>query len=121
MPDIATELVKEPWIISAVANEDKTVSNPDIIVTVDKGYVYQVFYDSLYGKIKIEYIGKVDPDVENPDDIPKALPTLIVDYQKYDAKIYAEAHHESGIAKIELVYKGEVVSVIENPTRAGYI
>ncbi len=75
----------------------------------------------MYGKIRVEYIGKIDPDKTKPEDMTKDLPTLIVNYQKYDAKIYVTAEHESGIAKIELVYKGTAVSTIENPTRSGYI
>ena len=57
--DIAEALNKQEWVRSAIANTDTSISNGDIIVIVDKGYIFQVFYDSVYGKIDIDYIGKV--------------------------------------------------------------
>ena len=56
--DIADALNNESWVRSAIANTDTSISNPDIIVTVDKGYVYQVFYDSTFGKVIVDYLGK---------------------------------------------------------------
>ena len=104
--DIATELEKETWIISAEPNTDESLSNGDIIVTVDAGYIFDVFYDSLYGKIHIDYIGK---------DETKTLPTLTARYETKITSILAEAKHEKGIARIELYYKGELVGTKENP------
>ncbi len=117
LSNIAEELIKEPWIISAVTNEGEHVKNPDIIVTVDKGYEYQVFYNSMYGKVKVEYIGRIDPSKVNPEDAARDKPTIDARYERLDAKIYVTAHHESGIAKIELIRGNEVLATIENPVR----
>ena len=57
--DMADALNEQDWVRSAIANTDTSISNGDIIVIVDKGYIFQVFYDSVYGKIDIDYIGKV--------------------------------------------------------------
>ena len=57
--DIADALNKQEWVRSAIANTDTSISNGDIIVIVDKGYIFQVYYDSINGKIDIDYIGKV--------------------------------------------------------------
>ena len=56
--DMADALNEQDWVRSAIANTDTSISNGDIIVIVDKGYIFQVFYDSVYGKIDIDYIGK---------------------------------------------------------------
>ncbi len=106
--DISNELIKEDWIISAIPNADETLSAADIIVTVDKGYVFDVFYDSLYGKINIDYIGKIDPDKETAEELAKTIPKLRVDYEPTLAKITATASEEkNGIEKIEIIYKNE--------------
>ncbi len=106
--DIANELIKEDWIASAIPNADETMSSADIIVTVDKGYVFDVFYDSLYGKINIDYIGKINPDKETSEELAKTLPKLKLEYEPITAIITATASEEkNGIEKIEIIYKNE--------------
>lgn len=56
--NMADALNAQDWVRQAVANTDTSITNGDIIVIVDKGYIYQVFYDSIYGKINVDYIGK---------------------------------------------------------------
>ncbi|MCI8519695.1 MAG: hypothetical protein HFJ51_06645, partial [Clostridia bacterium] len=68
--DIAEALNFEEWVRSAIANTDTSITNGDIIVTVDRGYVYQVFYDSVYGKVVVDYIGKV-PEGGGGEDLVK--------------------------------------------------
>ncbi|MCI8518977.1 MAG: hypothetical protein HFJ51_02460, partial [Clostridia bacterium] len=110
--DIADALEMQEWVRSAIPNTDTSISNGDIIVTVDKGYVYQVFYDSVYGKVIIDYIGKV-PD---GGDAASSLPTLKARYEKSIASIIAEARDEkNGIEKIDIIYKGQIVDTKMNP------
>ncbi|MCI8397049.1 MAG: hypothetical protein HFJ52_05325 [Clostridia bacterium] len=75
------------------------------------GYIFQVYYNSIYGKIKVDLIGK---DI-NENDLNNL--TLTARYEKSLATIFATAKDEKkGIAKIELIYKGEVVGEKEKPS-----
>ncbi len=113
--DIAKELIKEDWVISAIPNADEETSEADIIVTVENGYVYDIFYDSIYGKINIDYIGKIDPSRGSAEDLAKLLPKLKLDYEPITAIITATASSEEGeIEKVEIIYKGEVKETVEN-------
>ncbi len=118
--ELAEELEKEEWIISAIPNTDESLSSGDIIVVVDAGYIFDVFYDSLYGRIEIDYIGKIE-DGEKPEDIADKLPKVTARYEKTITSIIAKATDETyGIAKIEIFYKTETqenkAGIFENPT-----
>ena len=115
--DIADALNKQEWVRSAIANTDTSISNGDIIVIVDKGYIFQVYYDSIYGKIKIDYIGKVpEGGGGTGEDIINSLPTVKARYEKSIASIIVEAKEpKNGIEKIEIIYKGEVIITKNNP------
>ncbi|MCI8654939.1 MAG: hypothetical protein HFJ48_03570, partial [Clostridia bacterium] len=118
--DIAEALNFEEWVRSAIPNTDTSITNGDIIVTVDRGYVYQVFYDSVYGKVVVDYIGKVT-EGGGVEDLVKNLPTLKARYEKTIASIVAEARDEkNGIEKIEIIYKGEIVETHTNPKEEEY-
>lgn len=117
--EIAEELEKENWIISATPNTDESLTSGDIIVVVDAGYIFNVFYDSLYGKIEIKYIGKLE-ERRNKEDIANKLPKLTARYEKTITSIIAKATDETyGIAKIEIYYKTETeeskVGTFSNP------
>ena len=115
--DMADALNEQDWVRSAIANTDTSISNGDIIVIVDKGYIFQVFYDSVYGKIDIDYIGKVpEGGGGTGEDIINSLPTVKARYEKSIASIIVEASEpKNGIEKIELIYKGKIVETRNNP------
>ena len=115
--DMADALNEQDWVRSAIANTDTSISNGDIIVIVDKGYIFQVYYDSIYGKIKIDYIGKVpEGGGGTGEDIINSLPTVKARYEKSIASIIVEAKEpKNGIEKIEIIYKGEVIITKNNP------
>ena len=111
--DMADALNEQDWVRSAIANTDTSISNGDIVVIVDKGYIFQVYYDSINGKIKIDYIGK---DKGEGGSIIDALPTIKARYEKTIASIIVEASEpKNGIEKIELIYKGKIVETRNNP------
>ncbi|MCI8396939.1 MAG: hypothetical protein HFJ52_04680, partial [Clostridia bacterium] len=109
--DIADRLNNEDWIKTAYVNADATPEVGNITAQVVEGYVYQIYYNSIYGKIEIDYIGKDT----NPDDL-NAL-TLTARYEKAVTSICATAEDKKkGIAKLELIYKDQVVTTKDKPT-----
>ncbi len=50
LEDISTALNNESWVYSAVVNGEPTNVVGDITVTVNEGYVYQVYYDAINRK-----------------------------------------------------------------------
>ena len=112
---IAEALNNQEWVRSAIANTDTSISNGDIIVIVDKGYIFQVYYDSIYGKVQIDYIGKV-PEGKPPEEIIKSLPTVKARYEEKTKSIAVEAKEEkNGIEKIEIMYQGQIIYTKTNP------
>ena len=93
---MAEDMEQESWIKSAVPNEE----SKDIIVTVQEGYVYQVYYDELTGMSSVDNVGTEDG---------ASLPTVTATYNKETYTIEVTASCEDGIEKIELIYGGEVV------------
>ena len=113
LQNIADSLEDETWVKNAIVNEDKTLGNGDIIVTVTEGYVFEVFYDSVYGKVMLDYLGK---DEQGEEPIVDGLPSLTARYEKSIASIIANARDEVyGIAKLEVLYKDQIVFTRENP------
>lgn len=104
--DLAKEMLEETtWIKTAEVNTD---TNEDIIVTTEDGYVYQVYYNEGYGQRYIEYIGR---------DSKNSFPSLKYMYDKINASIVVNAKDEnSGIEKVEIIHRGEVVGLEENVT-----
>ena len=103
--DIAKEIKKEEWVSTAEPNEE----NHDILVVSKEGYVFQVYYNNVYGRLELDFIGK-----DTGDGAP--YPTVTAEYQQSIASILAKARVETGeIAKVELIYRGEVRGTIENP------
>ena len=103
--DIAKEIKKEEWVSTAEPNEE----NHDILVVSKEGYVFQVYYNNVYGRLEIDFTGK-DPG----DGAP--YPTVTAEYEQSITSILAKARVETGeIAKVELIYRGEVRGTIENP------
>ena len=100
---MAEDMEQESWIKSAVPNEE----SKDIIVTVQEGYVYQVYYDELTGMSGVDNIGTEDG---------ASLPTVTATYNKETYTIEVTASCEDGIEKIELIYGGEVVQTANSET-----
>ena len=100
---MAEDMEEEEWIKSAVPNEE----NGDIIVTVDAGYIYQVIYDEETGETDVEYVGKEDGT---------EMLTLTARYDKSTGIIEVQASCDGGIARIELIYKGETVQEVTSDT-----
>ena len=108
--DIADALNKQDWIKTAYVNADATLEVGNITAQVNEGYIYQIYYNSIYGKIEIDYIGK-DKD---PDDLNSL--TLTARYEKSVTSIFATAEDKkNGVAKLELFYKDKVIGIIEEP------
>ena len=100
---MAEDMENESWIKSAVPNEE----SKDIIVTVQEGYVYQVYYDELTGMSSVDNVGTEDG---------ASLPTVTATYNKETYTIEVTASCEDGITKIELIYGGEVVQTANSET-----
>ena len=107
---MAEDMLNEAWIKEAVPNEE----SKDIIVTVDKGYVYQIYYDELTGMLDINGVGTEGG--EGTGEIIASLPTINASYDKENYTINATASCEDGISKIELIYKGEIVQISNSDT-----
>ena len=95
--------------------------NGDIIVSTHEGYTYDVYYDPAYGTVKIEYLGKFPEGGngsggEGSGDSGISFPSIKARYERSVALIFAEAKDDSGIAKIELIYKEEIKGTVNNPT-----
>ena len=96
-------------VIKAIPNEE----TKDVVVITKEGYIFQIYYDNIYGTIETEYTGKL-PEGENPDKI--AIPELTGEYISSTGTIKAEASIKEGtITKIELIYKGNIVEIGGKP------
>ena len=88
------------WIKDAKANVEKETTNDDVIVTTVDGYIYQVYYNDIYGVVYVEYVGR-----EGKGNLPE----LKARYEKSIASIIVKTRVDGkDIAKLELIYKGEV-------------
>ena len=101
LDSIAERMMEEDWIESAVPGES------DIIVTTTDGYVYNVYYDETTGQKGIDFSGTQGGE---------GLPVLTASYDKIKAVITASASSEDGIARIELIYKDQVIKTAETNT-----
>ena len=95
-------------VIDATVNEDETISNRDILVTTEEGYIFQVVYDSDTGNFKVEYGGKGDIS-----DFPRVVAT----YNKATSTIEATASVSKGnIESLEIIFNGQSLKVDEGST-----
>ena len=83
---MAADMENESWIKSAVPNEE----SKDIIVTVQEGYVYQVYYDELTEMSSVDNVGTEDG---------ASLPTVTATYNKETYAIEVTASCEDGIER----------------------
>ena len=107
LEDIAEGLRLETnWVKSAYANIGESITQGDVIVTTLDGYMFQVYYDAVYGTVYVEYIGKDD----GKDGEKYPLPNITGRYEKSIASIIANTSIEKGkVEKVEVIYKSEVV------------
>ena len=106
---IAERLQGEDWVASARVNPTATSTEGNItVVTKKEGFIFQVYYNALYGKVQIDYIGKTD----NPDseDINNKMPQVTARYDKKTKSIYVSAkmpQEANAIAKIVIFQEGD--------------
>ncbi|MCI8396288.1 MAG: hypothetical protein HFJ52_00940 [Clostridia bacterium] len=102
--NVQEALIDEEWVKTAKIDEGWTEEEGVIIVRVVEGYIYQVYYNSKYGKIIVDNLGK---------DIPEAdIDALTVKgrYQKSIAAIFGEAEDKvHGVKTLDLIYRDEPV------------
>lgn len=107
---IIEALNAEDWIKLAKKSPESTEQIARIDIQVVDGYIYQIYYNLDYGKLQIDYMGKDIPEDKWGDM------TLVARYEIANASIYATAEDKkNGVAKLELIYKDEVVGVVDNP------
>lgn len=104
---------RQEWVKDTKVHAEEGIPVPYILVQVDAGYVYQVFYDSIYGKLQGEYLGP-EPGEEIDDD---AYPVVKAKYDQTSTSILATATVKKGkIVKLELIQNGKIIRpAIENP------
>lgn len=101
---MAEDMLNETWIMEASPNEE----SKDIIVIVDVGYIYQVYYNETIGEMNVDHIGQEDGN---------SRPTITA--YNNEMMIEAEAECEGGIARIELIYKEQIIQT-QNGDRASF-
>ncbi len=82
------------WVKNVTVNTNTDTSNEDIIITVTDGYVFQVYYDTTYGSIFVEHIGKDNQET----------PNVVATYNGDAINIST-----SGSNKVEIIYRVETV------------
>ena len=98
------------WVKHVKVNNDETITNPDIIVTSKEGYVFQVIYDDIYGRFKVDYIGKDPTGGEDPDELLKYIPRVTGRYDKVNTQVIGEASVEKGSIKtLEIIFQGNTL------------
>lgn len=107
---ITDRLKEQEWIKSAILADTATDTEGNITVIVDKGYIYQVYYNSIYGKVLIDYIGKDDSGKDDDENVLKQLPKIIANFDKRERSIIVKANmpkEKNSIEKIEIFYGGK--------------
>jgi Tfp pilus assembly protein PilE len=106
---IAERLQGEDWVASARVNPTATSTEGNItVVTKKEGFIFQVYYNALYGKVQIDYIGKTDDP--NSEDINNKMPQVTARYDKKTKNIYVSAkmpQEANAIAKIVIFQEGD--------------
>ncbi|MCI9275799.1 MAG: DUF4252 domain-containing protein, partial [Clostridia bacterium] len=97
------------WVASARVNPTATSTEGNItVVTKKEGFIFQVYYNALYGKVQIDYIGKTDDP--NSEDINNKMPQVTARYDKKTKNIYVSAkmpQEANAIAKIVIFQEGD--------------
>ena len=85
-------------ITGASVNQDSSITNEDILVTTQEGYVFQIYYSDETGNFYIEYIGKGDIN---------EFPKVVARYNRASTQIEIEANTSQGsIEETQLYFKG---------------
>ena len=109
LTEIADKVKELEWVKKADPYEEGKY----VYVVSKEGYMFEIYYDSMYGTLEVEYIGK---EPKPGEDI--AYPTVKARYEQSVESILAEASVSKGsIVKIELIYKGDVIGTLDNPIR----
>lgn len=107
--DIEELLATQDWTTATILNPSATADAGDIVVQTSEGYVFQAYYNNVYGYTDIEYIGK---DLE----LSKKL-TINATYEKPVAQIYATSEDNSGtVIRHDLIHKYQIVGGADNPS-----
>lgn len=89
------------WVSKTSVNLDESLSNPDVLVTTIEGYVFQIYYDNIYGVVNVEYIGLSKNG---------SFPNLTANFNNFN--IETSSSIESGnITKIEIMYSGNNIDI----------
>ena len=105
--NIANELNSQEWVESATANTNPAVTNEDIIVVTDTGYVFQVYYNSVNGNRYVEYIGDDGTNLIN----------IIAAYDAAENEINVTTSQR---CKIDIIFKGTTIETAQNTTTMTY-
>ena len=113
LTEIADKVKELEWVKKASPNEEAK----SVFVVSKEGYMFEIYYDSMYGTLEVEYIGK---EPKPGEDI--VYPIVKARYEQSVESILAEASISKGsIVKIELIYKGDVIGTVDNPSRRSKI
>ena len=85
---IAERLAAEDWVAKATVDPTATSTEGTITVIIRKeGFIFQVYYNALYGKVTIDYIGKAEGNGgSNGDDFGNVTDKMPLIYATYDRK-----------------------------------
>ena len=102
-------LGKQNWVTATLLNSTATKDAGDVVVQTSEGYVFQAYYNNVYGYTDIEYIGR---------DFEKAKRLSVnATYEKIVAQVYATSEEKSGsVVRHDLIHKYQVVGGTDNPS-----
>lgn len=107
---IAEALQEEgTWIANIEINLDQLDTNDDIVVITKEGYTFQIYYETTYGEIFLEYLGTVGN--KTTDKIPR----LIATYEGGNIICTLDTS-SSTIENLTLIYQGKIVDSKTNPS-----
>ena len=107
--DIEALLSKQDWITATILNPTATAEAGDTVIQTNEGYIFQAYYNNVYGYVDIEYIGK------NLEQSKKL--TINATYEKPVAQIYATSEDKTGnVTRHDLIHKYEIIGGTDNPS-----
>ena len=107
--DIENLLDSQDWVTEVALNPSATADSGDVVVQTNEGYVFQAYYNNVYGYTDIEYIGK---NLE----LSKKL-TINATYEKPVAQIYATSEDQTGnVTRHDIIHKYQIVGGTDNPS-----
>ena len=109
LEEIAEEIDEQTtWVKKTILNIGTKTTNDDILVEVVEGYVFQIFYDSMYNVVNVEYIGNEDGE---------AFPELLASFERTTSIINATASDSKNeIVSTEMIFRGETIEPNGNHT-----